>query len=111
MMSTTTPAATEVVTTEVELAGPDWKLRTRISVPAGPAKLGDLLPVVNSLADAVVNVGIQSVEKAGQKVSCKAGCGACCRQLVPISEVEARRIRDVLDELPEPRRSVVRERF
>ena len=39
----------------------------------------------------------------GVRVSCRAGCGACCRQLVPIAEAEARRIRDLVEAMPEPR--------
>src|SRR5262249_44693347 len=44
-------------------------------------------------------------------ISCKAGCGACCRQLVPISEVEARNIGELVNSLPEPRRSQICARF
>src|SRR5262249_20241959 len=54
---------------------------------------------------------VKAVEEKGKTISCKAGCGACCRQLVPISETEARRIADLVEELPEPRRAVVRQRF
>ncbi|HEY3111241.1 MAG TPA: YkgJ family cysteine cluster protein, partial [Chloroflexota bacterium] len=39
------------------------------------------------------------------------GCGACCRQLVPISSVEARVLTELIDRLPEARRAVVEERF
>src|SRR5262249_15943606 len=45
------------------------------------------------------------------QVSCKKGCGACCRQLVPVSQVEARYLRDLVEQLPEPRRSQIRARF
>lgn len=37
--------------------------------------------------------------------------GACCRHLVAISEAEARSIWQLVEGLPEPRRSVVRARF
>src|SRR5262249_43913345 len=46
-----------------------------------------------------------------QPISCRKGCGACCRQAVPITTVEARRLRELVDELPEPRRSEVQARF
>ena len=80
-------------------------------MPAGPTRLRQLLPLVQSFADAVVEGAAKGAEEQGLKISCKKGCGACCRQAVPISEVEARRIRDVVNELPEPRRSQVRARF
>src|SRR5207244_2936065 len=63
------------------------------------------------LADAIVDASVKTVEANGQRISCQKGCGACCRQLVPIAEVEARHLRDVVQELPEPRRSVVLTRF
>jgi Fe-S-cluster containining protein len=100
-----------VVTAELTLRGDDWQLRSRVSVPAGPTCLGDMLPLARALSDAVVGEAVKLVEQTGETISCKAGCGACCRQLVAISEVEARRIGQVVDALPEPRRSVVRERF
>jgi Fe-S-cluster containining protein len=86
-------------------------MRTKVTVSAGPIRLADLLPLANALADAIVGVGADAVEKRGERISCKKGCGACCRQLVPISEVEARRMREVLESLPEPRRAEIRARF
>jgi len=70
-----------------------------------------MLPVVHALANAVVDVAIKSVEEEGKAISCKKGCGACCRQLVPIAEIEARRLRDLVYDLPEPRRTEIRSRF
>jgi Fe-S-cluster containining protein len=96
---------------EVALTGADWELRARVAVPAGPARQRELLPLARSLADAIVGQAVHAAEEAGTPVSCRAGCGACCRQLVAISEVEARRLREVVESLPEPRRSQVRARF
>jgi Fe-S-cluster containining protein len=99
------------VTAKVELAGRDWQLQTTMSVPGGPMRLVELLPLVHSFADAVAGAATNMVEAQGQKVSCKKGCGACCRQLVPIAEAEAHHVRDVVDRLPEPRRTEIRGRF
>jgi Fe-S-cluster containining protein len=101
----------EMVGVNIRLAGPDWQLRTTITVPTGPIQVKQLIPMVQSFADQVVDGTVRSVEESGQKVSCKKGCGACCRQLVPISEVEARRIDEVVTEMPEPRQSEIRRRF
>jgi Fe-S-cluster containining protein len=86
-------------------------IRFEITVPTAPTRLRDLLPVFQGLADAIVEIGARSVEREGQVVSCRKGCGACCRQPVPISESEAQAIRGLVNALPEPRRSAVRERF
>ena len=71
----------------------------------------DLLPIVDRVADAIVDSAVDEAAQQGRTVSCKKGCGTCCRQLVPISEVEARRIRDLVASFDEPRRSQVQSRF
>ncbi len=101
----------EMETAKVRLSSSEWQLDTTVSVPKGPMQPKELLPAAKALADAIVNASIKAVEEEGRRVSCKKGCGACCRQLVPISEMEARQIRDLVNELPEPRRSAIRERF
>jgi Fe-S-cluster containining protein len=104
-------AESEMVTAHLKMWIAGAPLAIDLTVPKAPARLGELLPVFQSLADAVVGTVVESVESSGRSISCRAGCGACCRQLVPISEVEARGIRDLVERLPEPRRSQVRLRF
>lgn len=99
------------VTGTIELGVGGYRLQARVTVPADPVPLRVMLPVVQNLANALVDVGVQAEEEQGRTVSCQKGCGACCRQLVPISEVEAHRIAALVEELPEPRRSTVKERF
>jgi Fe-S-cluster containining protein len=96
-------------TAHFDLAG--HRLKLRLDVPTGPVKPSRFLPLFQSLTDAVVSVAVDRIEAAGYAISCAKGCGACCRQLVPISAMEARQIRDVVDDMPEPRRTRVRERF
>jgi Fe-S-cluster containining protein len=100
-----------LVTATVELSIGGGTYRARINVPAGPIPLGPLLPAFRSVAESLVGTAVARVEAAGERVSCAKGCGACCRQLVPIAEVEARALRDLIAEMPEPRRSAIRTRF
>lgn len=100
-----------VATVNAELKVGDRLLSAKFSVPAGPTRLVDVLPIVQRVADAIVDAGVADAESQGRCVTCAKGCGACCRQLVPISEVEARNIRDLVEAMPEPRRSQVRARF
>ncbi len=111
MMNESKNPSDEQVTADVVLSGPDWELRTKVSVTKGPMQPRALLPMLQSFADAVVAAAAKVVEEKGQKISCKKGCGACCRQLVPIAETEARHMRDVIDALPEPRQAELRGRF
>ena len=79
-----------------------------VQVPAGPVSPRRILPLVNRLTDVVVDM---AVEAQDEKVSCSKGCGACCRQLVPISVVEARAIDALVQAMDEPRRGAVVARF
>lgn len=103
-MSATTP-----VPIELTLFG--GTLRAKVPVPAEPTTAGAMLTPLRAVTEAVVALSVKSAERDGQSVSCRAGCGACCRQLVPISRVEARRLISLVESMPEPRRSRVRERF
>lgn len=101
----------EFMSVDVALSGPDWELRTKMSVPTGPTRLRQALPLIQSFTDAVVHSAVQVTETHGHTVSCKKSCGACCRQLVPIAEAEARHIGALVDGLPEPRQTEIRTRF
>jgi Fe-S-cluster containining protein len=110
-MSDSEDGRRRTVTTEITLGSDDWQLRARLDVPAGPATLAELLPAARSLSDTVVHATRQALEQAGTPVSCRAGCGACCRNLVAISEVEARRLHALVRQMPEDRRARLAERF
>lgn len=82
-----------------------------LTVPTAPVSAQMVLPVLHGLWSTIEAGLVEEVERAGRQISCAAGCGACCRQLVPISRIEARRLAELLEELPEPRRTAVRDRF
>jgi Fe-S-cluster containining protein len=96
---------------EFELQMGEEGVRVSLAVPAGPLSARRMLPIFQGLTGQVVEVAVTNVTKSGETVSCKAGCAACCRQLVPISWTEARQLRALVDAMPEPRRSEVRARF
>lgn len=87
------------------------KVELEVTVPASPVRPTKMLPVFQQLTNTVVAVGVSKAEVAGAQISCAKGCGACCRQLVPIAESEAHQLQALVDELPEPRRSTIRARF
>ena len=89
----------------------DQEVEMEMTLPQGPTRLGRLLPVFRRVADSLVELSARRSEEQGRTISCAKGCGACCRQIVPLAEVDARAVARLVDELPEPRRSVVRERF
>lgn len=103
--------AEKVATATVELSLEGESFEARLTVPVGLCTPGRLLPSLRPLAEALLDVTVARARAEGQAVSCARGCGACCRQLVPISPTEAREIARLVEELPEPRRSLIRGRF
>lgn len=83
----------------------------QFTVPKGPCTPEALLPSAQALANQVTALGAARAERAGLKISCAKGCGACCRQLVPISATEARHLANVVAALPAERAADVRRRF
>jgi Fe-S-cluster containining protein len=99
------------VTAHLGLSISGRTVRADITIPTRPVRIGDMLPVFQSLSELIVGTAVEAVEADGATISCTKGCGACCRQLVPIPEVEASRIRDLVEAFPEPRRSAVKDRY
>lgn len=89
----------------------DASVPLEMDVPARPVKLRRMLPVIRQMSNSFISSGVEQLTAAGSEISCRAGCGACCRQIVPVSEAEAFDLRGLLDEMPEERRSAVAERF
>lgn len=87
------------------------QVEVSVTVPTVPVKAKQMLPIFQQLTNTIVNIGEQKSIEAGKPISCGAGCGACCRQLVPISVSEAYQLHDLVEAMPEPKRTIVRQRF
>ena len=101
-MSQTNPETS--LTAKIDFSVNGRAVSLQVQVPAGPVSPTRLLPLAHALANTIVNM---AVEAQSEKISCTKGCGACCRQLVPISTVEARAISGLVNAMEEPRRSAV----
>lgn len=99
------------VSARVELKVGGTPVGVEFEVPTGPVPPEGVLPVFRALTNAIVAESEREAGAQGRAVSCKKGCDACCRQLVPVSEAEARALRDLIGRMPEPRRSEVLRRF
>ena len=82
-----------------------------ITVPSGKVAAAEVVPALQGLVNAVVTAAEQATTGAGQEISCRKGCGACCRQLVPVSRSEGERLLKVIEGLPAGRRNQLAERF
>lgn len=105
------PPQPPMVTANVTLSVGGKPLSGQYTVPSGRATARDLLPAARQMIGQLVEMAVRDVEAAGETISCCKGCGACCRQLVPIAPAEARLIRDLVESMPEPRRTEIRRRF
>ena len=102
-------AAVDTAKIHLQVLGQDRELSFPVGI--GPRPVTDLLQPARELANRISQIAVEHVEAEGKQVSCKAGCGACCRQIVPISGVEAVSIAAVVASLPKPRQDEVRRRF
>ena len=83
---------TQTATVQFEATVGSCSLNMSVDVPAGPTTVDDFLPLLQILDDKIVASAEKDVEQQGKCISCQKGCGACCRQLVPLSAADARHI-------------------
>lgn len=86
-------------------------VEVKFTVPEAACPPEALLPDAQALANQIAALGEARVKRLGRTISCKAGCGACCRQLVPISPAEARHLAALVAALPPERSAEIRRRF
>jgi Fe-S-cluster containining protein len=108
-MDSTTSRRIGLATIRMELQGQTRAFSA--PVPQGPSRLLDLLPATREIANQEAQANIDRVRAEGKDISCRAGCGACCRQLVAISAVEAKSLAELVASLPAERQTVIRQRF
>jgi Fe-S-cluster containining protein len=90
---------------------PEGFPRIMVSVPAERVPARAILPALYELVEAHTQNALAVVAAEGRTVSCKAGCAACCRYFIPVSDVEAYALADLIERMPEPRRSTIKQRF
>ncbi len=95
----------------VRLSVGEFSQPVSMSVPVGKVTLRRMLPVIQKISSGFISMGEGNLRDAGKEISCRAGCGACCRQLVPIAEAEAIALREYVDGLDEPKRSEITSKF
>ena len=84
----------------------DLRIAHPITVPNAAVPAAEVVPALQGLVNAVVEAA-----EMGKAISCRKGCGACCRQLVPVSRTEGERLLQVVEAMPAERRETLRARF
>jgi Fe-S-cluster containining protein len=96
---------------EVALNTPAGRLTTAIDVPTGFIPITSIVPLTRRLGDEAAELEVQQAIAAGQTISCRKGCAACCRMLVPLSAPEAFALRQYVEQLPTEQRTHLRNRL
>jgi Fe-S-cluster containining protein len=89
-----------------ELQIGEQTINAAVQLPSEPIRPVDLLPVLFGFSNAIIGAAVE-----GEPVSCRAGCAACCRQVIPISETEGMYLANLIDEMPPDRKAAILERF
>jgi Fe-S-cluster containining protein len=95
----------------LDLAAGNLRMSQRVAVPEEPIAPPQLVRVSLQLIDTLTTAIVPRLAAEGHPVSCAKGCAACCRYLVHISEPEAYYVHDLVQRLPESRRSEIQARF
>ena len=101
----------EWISGQITLVMNGVKVEMEMTVPAVPVKPMRMLPIFQAMTSSFVETCVGAMEAQGRTVSCKAGCGACCRQAVPLAEMEAYQIAALVENMEEPRRSEIKQKF
>jgi len=95
----------------IHLQTPGWAITASVEAPGEAATVESWLPLLQALAARVSEMARDAAAAAGQPVSCGKACGACCRQPVAISLVEAQALANLVAQMPPPRQGEIRRRF
>ncbi len=106
-----TQVVSDTISASAELLIGSYKLKLNLVVPTDEVPPESLMPTLRELCNQVAEGVEQIALENGDEISCRKGCAACCRQYVPISPAEARLLVELVAEMPEPRRSIIKQRF
>ncbi|MEX2188430.1 MAG: YkgJ family cysteine cluster protein [Pirellulales bacterium] len=95
----------------LDLAFGESRRAVTLRATMAPLDQTDLLPILQQFDNEVVALAEEETARVGKTISCCAGCGACCRQLVPVAPAEARRLADLVASMDDERRAMIQRRF
>lgn len=86
-------------------------LQISAEVPSERVNLVQILPALKQVTSNIMNAVAGVGEQSGHIVSCQAGCGACCRQMVPVSLFEMEELANWVQTLPPEQQVALESRF
>jgi Fe-S-cluster containining protein len=94
----------------IDVRTPFGRLQAKVALPP-TLRLAELAWNALALDERIVAIAIRADTALGNVVACTKGCGACCRQAVPLSPPEAWMLADLVRSFPVPRQTEVLRRF
>ncbi len=95
-----TAAATSVERYEITLNTPRGPVTTALEVPTGFVPVTSIVPLARRLGERAAEEELRATEQAAVPISCRAGCAACCRMMIPLSAPEAFALKEYVNGLP-----------
>ncbi|MEZ4322063.1 MAG: YkgJ family cysteine cluster protein [Myxococcota bacterium] len=99
------------LTIPLTLQTPDGPVTVQIGTTEDKVSVPSVMSAGATLSDALGEVAVRLAEKHGAPVQCRRGCGACCRQLVPVSPIEAFAVEEAFQSLPVEQQGRIRARI
>lgn len=101
----------KTLTADISLNIAGKPMQLKINVPDKKTSAYVLLKPLRDITQLAEDLAIEEEVSKGNKISCEKGCGACCSQLVPVTQVEARYLVRLVERMPKARKQVYKARF
>ena len=96
---------------DIAVTTPAGRLNTVLDVPTGFVPITAIVPLARRLGEEILKLEEHQSRTTGRTVSCRMGCAACCRMLVPLSPPEAFSLLEYIEQLPQERREAIEARL
>src|SRR5690348_10308256 len=92
---------------DIAVNTPAGRLNTVLDVPTGFVPITSIVPLARRLGEEMLKLEEHQRRSSGHSISCRMGCAACCRMLVPLSPPEAFSLLEYVEQLPKERRTAI----
>lgn len=96
---------------DITVNTPAGLLTMPVEVPTGFVPVTEIVPLLRRLGEQAQGLVERGALTGGETISCRKGCAACCRMLIPVSAPEAYRLRDTISQMPDARRKAALDRM
>jgi Fe-S-cluster containining protein len=96
---------------EIALNTPAGQITTAVEVPTGFVPVTSIVPLTRRLGEEAQALEVARLVDSGRAPSCRKGCAACCRMLVPLSAPEALALREWVELRPAEQQGRIAARF